>query len=90
MGPLRQGQVSTNMRSTLPTSATKRWKFLRQRRRSSNLPGPSPLFTQGDDDMKKWIGIFLVIAAVAVGVFYGLVYAALRALVAGSIQTGST
>ena len=32
--------------------------------------------------MKKWIGISLVIAAVAVGVFYGLVYAALRALVA--------
>ena len=44
--------------------------------------GPSPLFTQGENDIKKWIGISLVIAAVAVGVFYGLVYAALRTLVA--------
>ena len=35
-----------------------------------------------EDDMKKWIGISLVIAAVAVGGFYGLVYAALRTLVA--------
>ena len=32
--------------------------------------------------MKKWIGISLAIAAVAVGLFYGLVYAALRAFVA--------
>ena len=58
--------------------ALARWKLLRQRRRSSNLPGPSPFFTQGEDDMKKWIGISLAVAAVAVGLFYGLVYAALR------------